>query len=253
MNLDDAQRALLVDIVEAERRVPRHERLPIYIAETIGPPGVQIIHDGWLDSGRRVPKADLQTLASAGFLQSNYERGTISYFVTPAGFERYEAIKRSQGQPVERMQRRIRDYLDAESFRLRHPSAHAKWQHSEQLLWGDETETSLTTIGHLCREVMQDFATSLLRQARMTPSEPDPAKTVSRLRQFLDARKAKTGETHRAFFDALLALWGTVSDLAQRQEHGAQKEGRPLGWDDARLLVFHTMVVMYEIDAIARV
>jgi len=60
------------------------------------------------------------------------------------------------------------------------------------------------------------------------------------------------GASPAAFLDSLLALWGTVHDLAQRQEHGAQKEGPPLGWEDGRLLVFHTVVVMFEFDALVR-
>jgi hypothetical protein len=34
----------------------------------------------------------------------------------------------------------------------------------------------------------------------------------------------------------------------KRQEHGGQKEGRPLTWEDARRVVFQTLIVMYEID-----
>jgi len=64
--LDDAQEGLLVDLVEADRSVAREQRQAFHIAETIGPSGVQIIHDGWRDVRRRVPKVDLQTLASAG-------------------------------------------------------------------------------------------------------------------------------------------------------------------------------------------
>jgi len=249
--LDEAQEALLVDLVEADRRVPREQRQAFRAHDPIGSPGMVLFHPGWRDQQRRVPDVDLKTLASAGLLQSGYEGRMQTYFVTPAGFARYEQIKRSQGQSVERVQRRVRDYLDASNFQTRHPSAYAKWQQAEQLLWSADTEPSLTTIGHLCREVMQEFVTSLLRHARITPTEQDPAKAVSRLRQFLDARKSSIGATHGAFLNALLALWGTVSDLAQRQEHGAQKEGAPLGWEDGRLLVFHTMMVLYEVDAVA--
>jgi hypothetical protein len=125
--LDEAQEALLVDLVEADRRVPRHERLPFYIAETIGPPGVQITHDGWCDKARRVPKVDLQTLASAGLLQGEYEQGIQSYFVTSAGIQRYEKFKRAQRTSVIRTEHRVREYLDAEAFRSRHPKAFKKW------------------------------------------------------------------------------------------------------------------------------
>jgi hypothetical protein len=48
--------------------------------------------------------------------------------------------------------------------------------------------------------------------------------------------------------EAIIGYWGAVSDLAQRQEHGAQKEGDPLTLEDSRRLVFHTAFVMYELD-----
>jgi hypothetical protein len=48
----------------------------------------------------------------------------------------------------------------------------------------------------------------------------------------------------------LLAYFGTVSDLIQRQEHGAQKEGEGLMWEDARRVVFQTALVMFELDRV---
>ena len=45
-----------------------------------------------------------------------------------------------------------------------------------------------------------------------------------------------------------MAYWGTLSDLVQRQEHGAAKEGEPLTWEDGQRVVFHTAIVMWEID-----
>jgi hypothetical protein len=51
-----------------------------------------------------------------------------------------------------------------------------------------------------------------------------------------------------SFAEALLAYFGTVSDLVQRQEHGAQREGAPLRWEDARRVVFQTAMVMLELD-----
>ena len=36
-------------------------------------------------------------------------------------------------------------------------------------------------------------------------------------------------------------------DLVQRQEHGGQKEGEPLGWEDGRRVVFQTANVMVEL------
>jgi hypothetical protein len=68
---------------------------------------------------------------------------------------------------------------------------------------------------------------------------------VDRIRAVLSTRERSAA--HQAFLTALLSYWGTVSDLVQRQEHGAQKEGEPLTWEDARRVVFQTAVVMFEI------
>jgi hypothetical protein len=71
---------------------------------------------------------------------------------------------------------------------------------------------------------------------------------VARIRSVLQQHAAKLGTTAAPFLDALLVYWGTVSDLVQRQEHGAQKEGRPLVWEDGRRVVFQTAIVMFEVD-----
>lgn len=47
--------------------------------------------------------------------------------------------------------------------------------------------------------------------------------------------------------DALVVYWGTVHDLAARQEHGAAK-AVPLVAEDARRVVFQTAIVMFELD-----
>jgi hypothetical protein len=53
--------------------------------------------------------------------------------------------------------------------------------------------------------------------------------------------------TDRAVLAALLEYWSSINDLTQRQEHGAQREGRQLTAEDARRTIFHTLIVMYEI------
>lgn len=58
----------------------------------------------------------------------------------------------------------------------------------------------------------------------------------------------KLGTTEEPFLEAVVAYWGTVADLIERQEHGAQKEGEALTWEDARRIVFHTAIVMFEVD-----
>src|SRR5438309_2121033 len=56
----------------------------------------------------------------------------------------------------------------------------------------------------------------------------------------------------KALCEAMVAYWGEVADFAQRQEHGAQKEGQALEWEDGRMLVFHTLFTMVELDRISK-
>jgi hypothetical protein len=83
--LDEAQEALLVDLVEADCRVPRDQRQIFRTHEPIGKPSVAIFHPGWRDIQRQVPAVDLETLASAGLLQRGFAGSDAKYFVTPAG------------------------------------------------------------------------------------------------------------------------------------------------------------------------
>jgi hypothetical protein len=70
-----------------------------------------------------------------------------------------------------------------------------------------------------------------------------------RLRSVIDSRRSALGSKTLEFLKALVNYWGTVSDLAQRQEHGGQKEGEPLLLDDGLRVVMQTMIVIYEVDS----
>jgi hypothetical protein len=80
--------------------------------------------------------------------------------------------------------------------------------------------------------------------------DSDKSHDVARIKAVLMARKSSLGKKEAAFLDALVPYWGTVSDLAQRQEHGSQRdeEQEPLIWEDARRLVFQALVVMHETE-----
>ena len=62
------------------------------------------------------------------------------------------------------------------------------------------------------------------------------------------ASKKNLSEKVAAEIEALVHYFGTVSDLNQRQEHGATRESESLTPEDARRVVFHSMLVMYEVD-----
>jgi hypothetical protein len=253
MSLAEEQKRLLADFVEADRRIPRDQRGGFYSIESLGPAGVPILHEGWVDTDRRVSTNDLHELTTAGALRSEYVSGSAKrYWVTARGLEMYEAHALERGEPVARVEKIVKEYLDADAFQKRHPNTFAKWREAEAKLWAEDSEQNLTVIGHLCREALQEFATSLIEKVKPKEFNPEPTKTVDRLRSVIAAHRAERGDTASAFDDALVAYWGTMSDLAQKQEHGSQREGRPLTWEDARRVVFHLMVVMYEIDTIVR-
>jgi len=248
MLLEPEQEQLLMELVEAERKVPREQRHHFMIARTVGPPGVTLIHQGW-GAGRRVFEGDIDTLASLGLLaKASLGSHSDGFYVTPAGFNHYAQLRRAQGQPTERVEAATRTYLDSTSFRQRYPAAYQKWTQAEEQLWGSDSATAFTTIGHLCREAMQEFADALVLRFKPASVDPDKAKTVSRIRSVLGSY-GQSSTRVRAFFDAMLVYWGTVNDLVQRQEHGALREGEPLTWLDARRVAFQTAIVMFEIDS----
>jgi len=233
MNLEPEQLQLLVDLVEAERSVPREQREKFIVAHSMGPPGVQLIHPGWKDKERRVFEGDLETLASLGLLYSGFGwRDTPVYHVSPEGFEYYRGVMSSHQAPAQQAEEKVRSYVDSARFHSRYPSAFKKWLEADSLLWSDDSAGNQTTIGHLCREAMQEFGTQLVAIAKTPNADANPSKTVARIRAVITARRPALGEKRVQFLDALLAFWGAVADLSQRQEHGGQKAGQQLTFQD---------------------
>lgn len=248
MLIEPEQKKLLIGFVEAERKISREERQKFFVSNPIGPPGVVLIHPGLPKDFPRVFEGDIETLESVELISISYERGVKCFFVTPKGFQFYEQLVQESGSAVERIQSSIKGYLEAKSFKERYPLAYEKWCKAEEMLWRSDTEASFTTIGHLTREAMQEFADALVRLCKTEDIPMDKAKTVARIRAVLSTKYEQIGDTEKSFLDALLAYWGTVSDLVQRQEHGSTKEGKKLLWEDARRVVFQSCIVMYEID-----
>jgi hypothetical protein len=167
--------------------------------------------------------------------------------VTPEGFDHYRRTKQAAENAVAQVEGETRAYIEADHFRARFTAAHAKWAGAERLLWSSDNEHDVTTVGHLCREAMQEFASALLDARPVENVDPDVTHTENRVRAVVNAH-APSSERVRAFLDALVEYWRKVSDLAQRQVHGAGKEGESLVWEDARRLVFQTLNVMYEVS-----
>jgi hypothetical protein len=243
--LDPEQERALEFLVEVTRRVS--ERVPIWGREPMGTNNVILAHPGVPPGHPGLYPGDIETLAEGGFLRvQRPDRGNWRIDVTPLGFQQYASIKSRQGAGLKAIEVEPRSYIDGDSFRARHAEALGKWRQAEELLWSADHDNQLTTIGHLCREAMQAFATSLLKHRPVAGAPPDPTKTIARIKAVVAIVSSSGSVT--AVIDALVVYWGAVSDLVQRQEHGGQKEGEPLHWEDARRLVFHTLFTMVELD-----
>lgn len=190
---------------------------------------------------------DVQQLVRSGLLRRTGGSGSsMQLLVTIEGFEFIETIAAEQTGRIE--EEMIQRYIDGDDFRRHHPVAYQRWAEAAALLWSSEAETELTTIGHKTREAVQEFASSLMQQHAVVGGPTDPAKTVARLQAVIARHRERLGVARSHLLDALVVYWGEVNDLLQRQEHGGQKEGDPLTWEDGRRAVFHTAIVMYEID-----
>lgn len=244
--LEPEQEELLSSIVEAVRNTPREERQKFLVIQLDG--GVDFLHHSGMKKGEnRIYYGDIEELGRQGLLAIGFgPRGTPNFDVTSLGFRYYEHLKRKRGEAVEHVGTTVREYLNSQEFRAKYPDAFAKWLSAEDLLWQTDTQPQLTTIGHLCREALQGFITILVERYQPPDVNTDKTKTAARLKAVLGT--AQLGTTKKAFLEALLAYWGTVNDLIQRQEHGAYKDGEQLVWEDARRVVFQTMITMFEID-----
>jgi hypothetical protein len=238
------QEEALAALVEAHRNVPRDKRERFLMSTFDETNNALIRHPGLPNRRIEIYEGDISALRRAGLIAFS---GSM-FEITDRGFDYYKRMKERAGQPVERVEANSRKYLDASIFLQKYAKAYQKWSDAEKILWDGDSEHQLTTIGHLCREAIQEFATVLVNQYRPSNVDVDQSHTVARIRSVLNSQEIRLGTTEKKFLDALIAYWGTVSDLIQRQEHGAQKEGNPLIWEDARRVVFQTFVVMCEID-----
>lgn len=251
--LEKEQEDLLSAVVEACRNMPRELREPFYVRTNDENHIAEILHKGFPDGNLRVYEGDIKVLGRYELLAISYNpyiSGSVGNFdINPEGFTYYTYIKQREGKPVQKVESSLRTYLEGDRFRQKYSIAYQKWRDADALLWESDSERQLTTIGHLCREAIQEFAEALINQYQPPNSKMDKTQTVARLRAVLNHHNNQLGIKEKQFLDALLSYWGAVIDLAQRQEHGSHKEGEALGWEDGRRVVFQTFIVMFEIDS----
>ncbi len=246
VRLLDEQRDLLLALVEASRRQPKKDRRPFLLLQTMG--GDQIIHPSLPGGSIDSVEEDLDILGRHGLVSlKRAAEYTISFYVTPEGFDYHDQLKTEGRGPVEQVEADLRQLMDSEGFQNRYPEAHKKWIAAEALLWKN-SEQDLSTIGHLCREAMQEFATALVERFKPEDASPNKSNDVNRIKAAIVKNEERLGAKRNAFMNALIDYWGTLTDMIQRQEHAGAKEGEPITWADARSVVFHTLVVFSEFD-----
>ncbi len=246
--LEKQQIDLLKIIVEAARTIPADKRDRFYFTKTESGES-WIRHNALPNWTPDCYEGDLLILSQNGLLNLYYNRVRISGFdVRPEGFRHYENMKQEGNQPTQHVEDEIHLYLNSDQFKNSRKMAFEKWSIAETLLWKTDSEKQLTSVGHSCREAMQEFVESLVEQFKPSESPQSKTLTVNRLKAVIQSQRANISKTVVPFLNSLIDYWKTVDDLVQRQEHGAQKEGEPLTWEDARRIVFHTAIIMYEIN-----
>ncbi len=249
ISLETEQKELLMRLVEAVRSVPGESRRSFLVIYQMA--GVTKLQGNGLDDFP-VLRDDLTTLSDAGLIRptNHNEHGGISGFILPPeAFDYYSELRSESDDQAGQVEEEILHYLTGADFQSRYPQAFARWREAAELLWKADGSDELSTIGHKCREAVQDFVTELLQRQGVAPKNPDPARTRDRLSEVVDTRRVDLGDRKAELLDALFNYWKAACDLIQRQEHAGQRQdGEPLTWEDGRRVVFQTAVVMFEID-----
>lgn len=240
------QEQLLMVLVDASRSVPPERKTTFLLSHTHDRPLGSLVHPGLAGKPAEAHASDVEELAEKGLLSLRQgARSELLFDVRPEGFRYYEQLRRRQGAGIERVERFVRMVLGSDRFRSLYPEAFERWSQAEALLWQQDAEAKVSTVGHTLREGIQQFATALV--AHFSPPNVDQnlAHDLARVKSVLALVGDTIGKTTR---EALAAQWATTSKLVQRLEHGEQRKGEPLTWEDARRAVFLVAAAMVEAD-----
>lgn len=240
--LEPEQKDLFVQMVENVRSVPRKNRSSMIEANSND--GTCLIMPKGEITG--YAHGDPDALATSGLLNMDYgSRGGKRYTISPIGYQYYDWLMKEMGKPIERIEKHTLRYLEFEDFNKQYPDAYRKIKQAEEILWSADKEELFTTIGHLCREAIQDFSDGLYNNVMGKEFEESKERTNNRIEKLI-AEKCDSKKV-RKYLRSLFEYWKAVAGLIQKQEHRAKKEKEQLTWEDSRRVVFQTVNVMVEL------
>jgi DNA-binding PadR family transcriptional regulator len=185
------------------------------------------------------------------------DEGYLTVYVTGGGravmvelTHRGREQARANPEPVEQIMTENRRLIASGRFAEVFPNVFEPWADAEILLFADDAEAQLTTVGHKIREAAQAFATAMIQRFGADEPPADVKLVKKRLGAVIAHNRSMIGDKQRRLLESLGDLWETTVDLIERQEHAAQKEGEPVSWNDGRRIVTLTMFLMIEFDTI---
>lgn len=248
--LEDSQKVLLCQLVEAFRSVLKDRREKFMVLTTLSTLQPLFKHPG-LPNGLSVYSGDYEALERESLITIEVtfsNQGTKWIDITSLGFLYYKFLKRENQDRGGNIADTMRTYLEMNPFQERCPKAYQRWFEADQLLWEEESDNQCTVIGHRCREALQAFASALVDRYNPPEVDSDVKHPGKRIITVIDLFKRSLGKTKYDLLMKLVEYFGALSDLAQKLEHDGAAEKETITWESARLLVFQTLVVLYEID-----
>lgn len=176
--LEPEQEDLLARLVEASRSVPHDQRRSFIAYRPMAEILHTIYHQGLPEGQTQALLSDIEILRNNGLIaMSGGDGSSVSFYVLPPGNTYYQHVKQRGNAPVQVIESTILAYLNADAFKQRYPEALKKLSNATDLLWPADSDQQLTTIGHLCREAMQAFATVLVERYQLPGTPENKAST----------------------------------------------------------------------------
>lgn len=248
MELDQEQKEEFIKFIDTYKDIIRNKSHK-FLAHHLLNENTLINHTLKEDIKYEMHTINFEAFCESGlFHTSNSSSQGARFIINQHGLKIYEELKNERILPFKGIEKTVIEYLKSSHFIDKFPKAYKKWLNAENVFSKELSNENLTTIGHLCRESLQEFSDELL-EIKSIQNTFEKSKIIDKMRAIFDnIDTIKRSKSTKAFLNALLNYWGSLSDLVQKQEHDSQKEGEILTNEDARRIIFHTAIIMYEID-----